>query len=204
MYTYGQQFRAGFGLATVWPGLDWETYSEAGMVYDPVLRKWAHPRGYSGQNKGLRAVGVFNYVWHPTFEPLSLAYDLLDGRGVRHWVPVKCDVGLASEPHDLLAHVDAGRNLAAFNVNFELTVWEWCVVNWGWPVLRLEQMFCTMAKAMVHANPPSLEANGEILLPPHLRKDAAGEALVKKLTMPKKPSALPRPKKVNPKQGTLV
>lgn len=202
MYSYGQQFRAAFGLSTVWPGLDWETYSEAGMVYDEAGRTWRSPRGCGPQMRGLKAVGVFNYVWHPTFEPLSLAYDLLDGRGVRWWRPIKCDVGLADEPHDLLAHVAAGRNLAAFNVGFELTVWEWCVVNWGWPVLHLEQIYCTMAKGQVSAYPPSLAEVGYVLLPSHLQKDAAGEALVKKLTMPKKPSALPRAK--NPKQGVLV
>jgi DNA polymerase len=188
MYYAGQQFRAGVGLSTMHPSLDWETYSEAGLVWNADEQKWQPPRGCQGQTRGLRAVGTFNYVWHPTFEPLSLAYDLLDGRGMRHWVPVMTDVGLASEPHDLLAHVAAGGILAAFNVYFERTVWSWCVARWGWPVWHLENSRCDMAKSQVAAYPPSLEAVGDLLLPEHLRKDKAGHALVRKLTMPKNPS----------------
>src|SRR5262245_63277284 len=87
MFYDGQQFAAGCGLATMHPALDWETYSEAGYVWDEAAQKWASPRGCGAQTRGLKAVGTFNYVWHQTFEPLSLAYDLLDGRDVRHWVP---------------------------------------------------------------------------------------------------------------------
>lgn len=191
-YYAGQQFRAGIGLSTMWPALDWETYSEAGYVWNAAAQKWESPRGCGPQTRGLKAVGTFNYVNHPTFEPLSLAYDLLDGRGTRHWVPILTDFGLADEPHELIAHVAAGGILSAWNVYFERCVWSWCVRKWGWPVWHVENSRCDMAKAQVSAYPAALENAGALLLPEHLRKDKAGHALVRKLTVPKNPSAPPR------------
>lgn len=188
MYTYGQQFAAGHGLATMYPSLDFETYSEAGLVWSEADQKWRSPRGCGAQTRGLKAVGTFNYVWHPTFEPNSLAYDLLDGRGVRHWVPRRTEFGLADEPHDLLAHVARGGILAAFNVYFELTVWSWCVARWGWPEWKVENSRCVQAKCAVSAYPQALENVGAVLLPPHMQKDKAGGALIRKLTMPQNPS----------------
>jgi hypothetical protein len=193
MYYAGQQFRAGVGLSTMHPSLDWETFSCAGYVWNEAAQKWESPRGCGPSVRGLKAVGVFNYTNHPTFEPLSLAYDLLDGRGMRHWVPRYCDVGLADEPHDLIAHVAGGKILAAFNVAFERAVWTWCVRKWGWPVWHVENSRCDMAKGQVSAYPASLENIGEILLPEHMRKDKAGHALVRKLTVPKNPSKARKP-----------
>lgn len=186
----GQQFRAGFGLSTVHPSLDWETYSEAGYVWNEAAQKWESPRGCGPQTRGLKAVGTYNYVMHPTFRALSLAYDLLDGRGVRHWVPVYTEYfGLADEPHELIAHVAAKRILAAWNVGFEMDVWNLHFVRlFGWPEWDVEYARCDMAKAQVSAYPAALENAGALLLPEHLRKDKAGTALVRKLTVPKNPS----------------
>lgn len=170
------------------PSLDWETYSEAGLVWDEAAQKWKSPRGCGAQTRGLKAVGTFNYVWHPTFEPLSLSYDLLDGRGNRWWRPVMTEFGLADEPHDLIAYVAAGGTLAAFNVYFELTVWSWCVARWGWPEWRVENARCVQAKCAASAYPQALDDVGAILLPEHMRKDKAGGALIRKLTMPQNPS----------------
>lgn len=201
MFHAGQQFRAGIGLSTMHPSLDWETYSEAGYVWNPDTQKWESPRGCGAQTRGLKAVGVFNYVNHPTFEVLSLAYDLLDGKGVRHWVPRPCEFGLADEPHDLIGHVARGGTLAAWNIGFDWTVWEYhCRARWGWPAWPIENARCNMAKAMVNAYPAALEDAGAILLPPHLQKDKAGHALVRKLTVPKNPSKAraPAPRRYEP------
>jgi hypothetical protein len=190
VYLAGQQFRAGIGLSTMYASLDWETYSEAGYVWNEAAQKWESPRGCGPSVRGLKAVGSFNYTHHPTFEPLSLAYDLLDERGVRHWKPhPDHDVDpLLYGPQDLIAYVAAGKILAAWNVAFERQVWAWCVRKWGWPVWLVENSRCDMAKAQVSAYPAALENAGQILLPEHLRKDKAGTALVRKLTVPKNPS----------------
>lgn len=173
----------------MYASLDFETYSAAGMCWSEIAQKWESPRGCGPQTRGLKAVGAFNYVNHSTFEILSLAYDLLDGRGVRHWVPKITEFGLSDEPHDLLAHVARGEILSAFNVAFERRCWQdYCRRVWGWPNWPVENSRCDMDKGKVSAYPPSLESVGELLLPEHLRKDKGGHALVRKLTVPKNPS----------------
>ncbi len=180
----------------MYPSWDAETYSEAGYEWNANLQKWESPRGCGPSVRGLKAVGAYNYVRHPTFRVLSLAYDLLDGLGMRHWVPTYTEVGLSDEPHDLIAHVGAGGILAAWNVSFELMIWaEHFVRLYGWPEWFVENARCDMAKAQVSAYPAALDNAGEILLPEHLRKDKAGGALVRKLTVPKNPS---KPRKAAP------
>ena len=51
--------------------LDFETYSEAGFVWDGALSKWGAPPGAT--KKGLLVVGSRAYVEHPTFEVLTLS-----------------------------------------------------------------------------------------------------------------------------------
>lgn len=182
----------GVGLTTVLPDFDWETYSEAGLVFDPDEMKWDPLPGLSGQQRGLKGCGVRNYIQHPSFRILSLAWDLKDGKGKRWWRP---DDGTTAElahvycePDDLKAHVAAGLLLEAWNSSFEWQVWEfYCVPVLGWPRLHLSQMRCAMAKAKVAGYPAALKNAGEVLNLVE-QKDPAGEALVRKLTMPRKPT----------------
>jgi hypothetical protein len=192
MYYYGQQFRAGVGITTMYATWDFETYSEAGFEFDPVTQRWGPGPGLNNNNKGLSGVGVYNYVHHETFDILSLKYDLLDGRGVRFWRPVMTEFGLADEPHDLIEHIAAGKILEAFNTGFEATVWnEYCVPNYGWPILRLEQERCCMAKAKASAYPAGLADVGQVLKLVN-KKDPFGEYLIKLLCVPKNPGATKR------------
>lgn len=192
MYHYGQQFRAGVGLTTMYATWDFETYSEAGFEFDPVEQKWRPAPGLNQNNKGLPGVGTYNYVTHPTFDILSLKYDLLDGRGMRFWRPVMTEFGLADQPHDLIAHIAAGKILEAFNTGFEAGVWNWhCSPRYGWPPLRLEQERCCMAKGKASAYPPNLADTGDVLKLVN-RKDPYGDYLIKLLTVPKNPGATKR------------
>ncbi len=191
----GQVFSCGPFVTTAHPTFDWETYSEAGYVWNEGERKWGSLPGLSDQNRGLGAVGVRNYVQHPSFQILSLAYDLLDGNGLRHWTPRDLDRnGVPLEmPMDLIHHVAAGGIVEAWNVGFEFQVWNYyCVPMWGWPELRMEQCRCTMAKSRAFAYPGKMAYAGTVLFPgkdqAHLRKDPVGESLVKKLTVPRKPT----------------
>jgi hypothetical protein len=187
VYVNGQQFRAGVGITTMHPTFDWETYSEAGYQWNYVTQKWESLPGLGPQNRGIGAVGAYNYITHPTFEVLSLAYDLLDGRGMRHWVPHMTEFGLADEPHDLIQYAAAGGILEAFNVGFELYVWNlYCAPRWGWKPLLIEQVRCCMAKARAHALPGSLADVGYVLDLVN-KKDPMGDYLIKKLTVPKNP-----------------
>lgn len=194
MYLNGQQFRAGIGVTTVLPEFDFETYSEAGLVFDPLEENWKPLPGLGGQQRGLKGCGVRNYVQHPSFRILSLAWDLKDGKGKRWWRPPELvDLFPATQsphytvPADLLAHVANGGLLEAWNSGFEWQVWEfYCVPVLGWPRLRLEQMRCAMAKAKASALPAPLAAAGEVVGvdSAHL-KDPKGKALIRKLTMPR-------------------
>lgn len=196
MFLAGQQFRVGVGLTTILPSFDFETYSEAGLVFDPDDQKWGPLPGLSTQQRGLKGCGVRNYVQHPSFRILSLAWDLKDGTGVHWWRPPEHeDLFEASRPlaysdvNVLLDHVRRGGYLfAAWNSSFEWQVWEYyCVPVLGWPPLLLENMRCDMAKAKVAGYPAALANAGEVLRLTQ-QKDPKGAALIRKLTMPKNPT----------------
>lgn len=197
----GTKYRAGIGIATVLPDFDFETYSEAGYVYNPGLAKWDSLPGLSDTNRGLTAVGTRNYVEHPSFRILSLAWNLKDGKGARWWRPMDNttlddlfpatrpgDYTMPWEPGELCDHVANNQLIEAWNINFEWVVWEcYCVPKLGWPSLRQSQCRDAMAKARVSAYPGALNNAGTVLRLDE-RKDPAGEALVKKLTRPRKPT----------------
>jgi hypothetical protein len=192
MWFNGQQFRAGVGITTMHPTFDCETYSEAGFSFGHHVPgkwgplPWLSPKAQK-KSRGLSAVGAYNYVTHPTFRVLCMYYDLLDGKGRRKWVPVMTEFGLADEPHDLIAYAKAGGILEAFNMGFEFYVWNlYLAVKYGWPLLKLEQMRCTMAKARVSAYPGSLGELGYVLGLVN-KKDPMGQWLIDTLTVPKNP-----------------
>jgi DNA polymerase bacteriophage-type len=227
------QISALHGYSTLVPSCDFETYSEAGFrwietpgcykwnkrrvskknpIQLPPVPKWIEPTvelnslpGLGADNRGLPAVGVRNYVQHPSFEILSLAYDLLDGRGRQHWVPnaetFRIGESLVignNQPWPLLDHVAAGRVLGGWNIlGFEWEVWNlYCVPKWNWPVLRMEQCQDTMDKAAVAGYPRALKNIGKVLNrnvalghPPRVvEKDPIGETLIRKLTVPRNPT----------------
>lgn len=204
---YGDKIPAGIGYATVLAEHDWETYSEAGFVWNDEEQKWEQLPGLSNQKKGLKGAGLYNYVTHPTFEVLSLAYDLKNGYGPRLWRPGMPD------PTDLFEHVagwpgidiitgtnpnesdawlsyDVPGLLEGWRVGFELEVWNtFCVQKLGWPPLNPLQMRCAMAKSKQNSYPGALaEAGPAIHLPKQYYKDPEGEKLINMLTVPKKPS----------------
>lgn len=221
----GQQFAAGLGLATILPEIDFETYSEAGYEWEPVPGFWKKapkkkplnaildPSGQwmweppterltglpgAGNKRGLTVVGTYNYVLHPTFRIIQLAYNLKDGLGARIWRP-----GMAP-PLDLFAWIQSYVTtqppesvqglIEAWNVFFEMTVWALhCVPVLGWPAMWLDQVRDAMAKAALAGYPRALKNAGAVLKLVH-QKDPAGDALIRKLTVPKNPTKA-RPEK---------
>lgn len=205
----GQQFEAMYGLATVEPDWDFETYSEAGYVWGVEPGYWKKapkkkpldavldPSGYwiyippeprleglpgAGKRRGLTVVGTYNYVQHETFRVIQLAYNLKDGLGARIWRPGMPD------PLDLFEHIRAGKPLEAWNSFFEFCVYTlYCVPKLGWPPLTLEQTACCMAKAAIAGYPRRLEFASAVLRLVN-QKDKAGHDLIGKLTVPKAPT----------------
>jgi DNA polymerase len=166
------------------PPFDFETYSEAGYVWQEDKQKWRGPDGASGTKRGLPVIGAACYSEHDTTEVLVLNYDLNDGRGVRRWYP-----GWAN-PQDLFDHLTRGGTLEAHNLPFERWIWKnVCVRRYGWPDLEQyePQLFCSMAKCRAYSYPPSL-GQAAAIAGVDEQKDKAGAALMKKFSMPQNPT----------------
>ena len=176
----GTRLVAGHGFSTVLPDMDFETYSEAGFIWDAAASKWASQKGT--KDKGLTVAGAARYAEHPTTEVLSFAYDLKDGRGPRQWRP-----GMPN-PAELFDYLARGGLVEAWNSGFEWYVWNYvCTWRYGWPALRLESLRCAMAKSRAHAWPGALGKAGDVLSLQY-RKDADGDRLLKKFSIPRNPT----------------
>lgn len=156
----GTQIEAGVGFATVLADMDFETYSEADLL----------------------DVGAAKYAEHPSTEVLSLSYDLKDGTGKKLWVP-----GLP-DPYALFGHIEAGLLIEAHNSLFEYYIWQKiCCKKLGWPPLTLRRLRCSQAKARAYSLPGKLATLADVLQTP-IRKDKDGDRLIKKFSMPRKPT----------------
>lgn len=163
---------------------DFETYSEAGYVWNEEKQRFTAPPGSSGTKKGLGVVGAARYSEHESTEVLVMNYDLLDGHGVRQWYP-----GWPA-PQDMFDHLARGGTLEAHNLPFERWIWRnVCIRRYGWPDLDQyeAQLFCSMAKCRAYAYPPSLDQATKIANVSE-KKDPEGAALMKKFSMPQNPS----------------
>jgi len=162
--------------------IDFETYSEAGFVWDAALNKWTALPGASQGKKGLPVVGSSVYVEHPTFEALCLSYDLRDGAGVRRWKPGEED------PAALFAHIQRGGLVSGWNSGgFEVKVWAWCVRNLAWPPVAPAQWRDAMANARAHALPGALAKAAEVLNCAQ-QKNKDGKRLLDKFSIPRNPT----------------
>jgi len=188
----GTQLVAGMGRSTVLADLDFETYSEAGYVWDEAAGKWTCLPNASQGKKGLPVVGAAVYAMHPTTEVLSLAYDLKDGKGRRHWRP-----GLPL-PVDLFSHTAAGRLLEAHNSSFEHWIWNRvCVPRYGWPPLPQHLLRCSMSKSQAHCLPAKLEKVGQVLGIAH-EKNKDGKRLIDKFCKPRNPTKADPRRRIRP------
>ena len=179
------QYYAGPGVSTVLPDMDFETYSEAGYVWDEANEKWQSPRGLAATAKGIKGVGAAAYAMHPSCEVTNFSYDLKDGVGPREWWP-----GLPN-PQELFDYLARpGALIEAWNVSFECWVWsQVCVKKYGWPPLDASKLRCAMAKSRAFALPGKLEKAGEVLaLDVSDQKDPDGQRLIKKFACPRTPT----------------
>jgi DNA polymerase len=176
----GDRLPAGPGYSTVLPTLDFETYSEAGYIQDPVTLKW---HGVTKTAPGLPAVGAPVYSEHPSTLVLSLAYDLKAGQGPQLWTP-DCPPPIA-----LFQHIWSGGLLEAWNSAFEYHIWlNVCYRRMGWPNLPYQQLRDAMAKSRAYSLPGKLEKAAEVLRAVE-QKSGAGKALIRKLSVQQPPTA---------------
>ena len=176
----GYRAPSGCGYATVLPDMDFETYSEAGYVFDEEKNKWVSI--VKQPPHGIGAVGAPAYAEHSSTEVLSMAYDLKDGIGKRLWLPCMPD------PEDLIAHVLRGGLLEAHNSAFEYYIWNLvCVPTFGWPHLEYTQLRCSMAKARAFSLPGKLGQVAKILNASALKIED-GKRLLNKFSKPRSPT----------------
>lgn len=173
--------------------LDFETYSEAGFLWDEATSKWAAPTGAGSKRKGLPTVGARAYIEHPTFEVLTLSYNLFDGQGVRRWRPGE------PAPAPLFFAVQRGGLVAGWNsAGFEYKAWNLHLVpRFGWPPLPLEQVRDTMADARAWALPGALAKAAEVLGTAQ-QKDKDGKRLLDKFSIPRNPTKANPSRRIRP------
>lgn len=160
--------------------IDFETYSEAGFVYDKATRKWGPLLNAS--KKGLQCVGTAVYAKHPSTRILSLAYKL-PGQDVKVIFP---EPGYM--PKDLCNFLLDGGIFEAWNVAFERWIWEEVAVkHYAWPSIDADRWRCAAAKARAFALPGKLSEAGRIL-DCAIQKDKDGTRLLNKFSMPRNPT----------------
>jgi DNA polymerase len=193
----GTVLHAGRGKSVVLPDMDFETYSDAGFAWNEALQKWESPPGAPSQKRGLPVIGVAAYAEHPSTEVLSFAYDLKDGHGRRFWMP-----GLPN-PQDLFDYLAAGGIVEAHNIGFEWWIWtKVCTAKYGWPALPSAQVRCSAAKSRAYALPGALAKVGAVLQLAQ-QKDADGDRLLKKFSMPRNPTAKDKRRRIRPTEDAV-
>src|SRR3972149_11101723 len=126
----------------------------------------------------LREVGLHNYARHPSTDTWCAAIALGDAEPAI-WTPGKPCPGVLQE------HVARGGRVVAHNAPFELAIWNAIMApRYGWPELKPEQTFCTMAQCYAMGLPGALEDAGLPLGLP-LQKDTEGRALMLRMARPR-------------------
>ena len=183
---------AGMGYSTVIADFDFETYSEAGFIWNDLTQKFHAPN--HAIKKGLPTIGAAAYSEHPSTEVLSLAYDLKDGNGKRLWKPGE------PNPLDLFVYLCNGGLLEAWNVTFERWIWvNVCTPKYNWPSLtpHLYQLRDALAKARAYALPGGLAVVSDILNIKN-KKDNDGKRLLNLFSMPRNPTKRNASKRIFP------
>lgn len=127
----------------------------------------------------LKAAGLGRYSRHAATEALMMAW-AFDKRNINRWEqgqPI---------PEPVRKHVEAGGIVVAHNAQFELAIWNSVLARrHGWPVLRPQQVRCTMAAGYAMGLPGGLE-NMAHALGLAVAKDTEGRALMLKMCKPKR------------------
>ncbi len=194
----GAQVSVGDRMSTVYPDMDFETYSEAGYNWDPDGGKYGKWVSISpSPPHGLGAVGASAYSEHPSTEVLILAYNLKDGTGPKFWVP-----GLPP-PQDLFDHLAKGALIEAHNSAFEYYIWHnVCVPKLGWPPIPFWQLRDSMAKARAHSFPAALKNLAKVTNAPDKKIDD-GMRLINKFCKPRNPTKNDPRRRIRPEEDHI-
>ncbi len=126
----------------------------------------------------LKEVGLHRYARHPSTDVWCMAYAFGDDEPVI-WTP-----GM-SLPMGMTVRVHEGAAVAAWNVAFELEIWnEILVKRYGFPALKPEQAHCTMAQSYAMGLPGALD-DASYATGVQLQKDKEGHALMLRMCRPR-------------------
>lgn len=121
----------------------------------------------------LRKVGLWNYVRHPSTDVWCCAHAVGDTEP-QLWVP-------EVKGSDVALYAMVGYDFYAHNAAFELAVWnEIMVPRYGWPALKPEQTYCTLAQCYAMGLPGALE-DAALALGLAVLKDTEGRNLMLKM-----------------------
>lgn len=124
-------------------------------------------------------LGAHIYAQSSTTDVLCAAYSF--GKEIKVWRPED------PLPTEIFTHVVTGGPIRAYNAQFERLIWrEVLGPRYGWPVPRLEQYYCVMARAYAMALPGSLEKVAEAMLLTQ-QKDMVGYRTMLQMSKPRKP-----------------
>lgn len=130
----------------------------------------------------LKEVGLRNYVRHPSTDVWCMAWAIgdMEPQIVTAWQAQRM------ESLDIFSHVEDGGHVYAHNAPFELAVWNHILVpRYGWPVLKPEQTFCTMAMGYAMGLPGALE-DAALALGLSVLKDSEGRGLMLRMARPRR------------------
>ena len=136
----------------------------------------------------LRQVGLHRYARHKDTDVWCMAWALDDAEpsvfGKTSWQREDNQ----EQFYEATQHVRAGLPVYAHNAPFELEIWNQIMVpRYGWPVLKPEQTFCTMAMCYAMSLPGALE-DAALALGLHVLKDAEGRSLMLRMARPRSTS----------------
>ncbi|WP_316397312.1 hypothetical protein [Bradyrhizobium sp. 33ap4] len=128
----------------------------------------------------IRQVGGYLYFASPHTKALLASYKINGGPRRRWRYTEPC-------PADIREHIEKGGEIRAHNASFERGILQKVLaVRQGWPTPRNEQFRCTAATAAAMALPRDLAGLGDAL-GLKVKKDKAGDALIRFFSMPRKP-----------------
>lgn len=145
----------------------------------------------------LRSFGAYRYASDETTEILIMAIAAGDSKPL-----VWSTTGSASDNHLAVAFlkkaIDEGSTIYAHNAQFEAAICKYLLKKtFGFDAPKLEQWRCTAAMARRAAIPSSLSGAGEFL-GIEKAKDKAGAALIRKFSIPRRPTKKDARKRIMP------
>jgi DNA polymerase len=122
--------------------------------------------------------GSYNYAQDYSTEVICMAYAFND-EDVALWTPE------LPFPQEIVTHITKGGQIRAHNAGFDRLITEFVLCqDYGVPVPKLDQWYCTAAQARANCAPGSLEDVGRFASS-NMRKDHRGSQLIRLLCIPK-------------------